>query len=108
MPKDVGDKVTARLTVVSDGDIFTDEKSYTATPYTYLTTPDTSYEAAAPAGFSRAYPPGEREGYAIWWEYVYTNAGFEKRTYGIGIDGSPDALYPARGSDNKISSGRGF
>ena len=62
----------------------------------------------APEGFSRGYPPGETEGYATWWEYVYTDTGFEKRNYGIGIDGSPDALYPMRGTDNKISSGRGF
>ena len=109
VPKDIGGEVSARLTVVSDGkDIFTDGKSYDTVPYTYLTTPDTSYEAAAPAGFSKAYPPGETEGYATWWEYVYTDTGFEKRDYGIGIDGSPDALYPARGADNKISSGRGF
>ena len=109
VPKNIGGEVLARLTVVSDGkDIFTDEKSYTATPYTYLTTPDTEYEAAAPAGLSIAYPPGETEGYAAWWEYVYTDTGFEKKTYGIGIDGSPDALYPMRGADNKISSGRGF
>ena len=109
VPKDIGGEVSARLTVVSDGkDIFTDGKSYDTVPYTYLTTPDTSYEAAAPAGFGKAYPPGETEGYATWWEYVYTDTGFEKRTYGIGIDGSPDALYPARGADNKISSGRGF
>ena len=64
MPKDIGGEVSARLTVVSDGkDIFTDGKSYDTVPYTYLTTPDTSYEAAAPAGFSKAYPPGETEGY---------------------------------------------
>lgn len=104
-----GGNVTARLSVILDGkEVFVTERTYRTEPYAYYTTPDTEYEAAAPKGFNKAYPPGETEAYATWWEYVYLNGTFEKKTYGIGIDGSSDEIYPARGEDNKITSGRGF
>ena len=76
-------------------------------PYIEYTTPDTAYEAAAPAGFVKPAVPLERDGYATWWEYVYVNGTFEKKTYGIGIGNSTDILYPTLGGTT-ISSGRGF
>ena len=103
-----GGSVTARLSVkVGETEIFYTESSYKTTPYTYFTTPDTAYEAAAPAGFVKPSVPEERDGYATWWEYIYLNGAFEKKTYGIGIADSADTLSPTLGG-TAISSGRGF
>lgn len=103
-----GGDVKVRLAVkIGNNEVFHTESRYETTPYIYLTTPDTAYEAAAPVGFTKPAVPEERDGYATWWEYVYANGAFEKKVYGIGIGNSIDTLSSTLGG-TAISSGRGF
>lgn len=103
-----GGNVKARLSVKLNGEeVFYTENSYETAPYIYYTTPDTSYEEAAPAGFVKPSVPEQKDGYATWWEYVFEDGAFQKKTYGIGIGYSADILYPTLGG-TKIASGRGF
>ena len=97
VPTDLSDKLLS-----IGGEIIEDETAYGAIRYAYATctnviasTPDTQYEASAPAGFvppeELPTPYSDTKTWSIW---TYENAGFRQRDYGIGVQSSTPQITP--------------
>ena len=91
----------------------------TVAAYPNSVTPETKYEASAPAGFHVVEPPARSSAFASlsWSEWVWANGWFQKVSYGLQFDASsapsivPDALSPSRSYSNGVwtmRSGYGF
>ena len=77
------------------------------TPYSIYTTPDTSYEENAPAGFTVPPVPLILNSGARWQEYVYDGSGglrLKESSLNIAVS-SPNQLTPATGETEYISGG---
>ena len=69
--------------------------AYTTTAYVISSTPDTQYEASAPADFEApAETPDAYSDTKTWSIWTYEAAGFHKRDYGIGVENVSAQITP--------------
>ena len=69
--------------------------AYTTTAYVIYTTPDTQYEASAPAGFTTPEElPQSYSDSKTWSIWTYEAAGFRKREYGLGVQNNTAQITP--------------
>ena len=69
--------------------------AYTTTAYVISSTPDTQYEASAPADFEApAETPNVYSDTKTWSIWTYEAAGFHKRDYGIGVENASAQITP--------------
>ena len=69
--------------------------AYTTTAYVISSTPDTQYEASAPADFEApAETPDAYSDTKTWSIWTYEAAGFHKRDYGIGVENASAQITP--------------
>ena len=66
-------------------------------------TPDTQYEASAPAGFSAPSKLTEKSETVNWSVWTYENNAFVKKTYGYGLKNVTAAITPDPDSHSTLS-----
>lgn len=99
VPSDVGSSGVMIYADICDGGVFYNlvSNKRSTTPYTYYTTPDTSYEEKAPSSFAVPTTPSASTGYTTWDVYVCTGTSFVKNSYGIGASYNLNTAQPATG-----------